>query len=281
MAKTYIGGQAIIEGVMMKGPARIAAVARRPNGTLAVMVRPYSSVTRFFPLGLPFVRGVIFLFEMLAIGLKTLTWSANQQVSKKERITTKELSVTMMASFGLAALLFVGAPYAAAWLVARDASTVGFNLVEGLVRLLLFLGYIYAIGLFADVRRIYQYHGAEHMAVNCLESGKTLTVANCREFSTVHTRCGTSLLVYVLAISILIFSLVHTSHWLANLGLRLLLLPVVGGIGYELLRLSARYEDNGLLWVLSLPGRLVQRITTQKPDAKQIEVALLALKKAR
>lgn len=281
MTKTYIGGQAIIEGVMMKGPAKVAAVSRRPDGTLAVMVRPYRSVTRFFPLGLPFLRGVIFLFEMLSLGLRTITWSANQQVSKKESISAGELSLTMAVSFGLAALLFIGAPYAAAWLFVRDSSTLGFNLLEGIVRLLIFLGYIYVIGLFPDVRRLYQYHGAEHMAVNCLEAGKPPTVANCRKHSTVHTRCGTSLLVYVLAISIIVFSLVHTTDWRVNILLRLLLLPVVGGIGYELLRLSARFEDNGLLWALSLPGRLVQRITTQKPDAKMLEVALLALKKAR
>jgi uncharacterized protein YqhQ len=281
MKTQYVGGQAIIEGVMMKGPGGIAAAVRKPNGSIAVKKMVNKSITRFFPFGLPFIRGMIFLFEMLIVGIDALAWSANQQVSKKEAISGGELALTMLVSLAIAIGLFLALPYAAAWLaLGHNPGSVLFNLLEGVVRLVLFLLYIFLIGLAPDVKRLYQYHGAEHAAVNCHEHGKQLTVENAMRFSTVHIRCGTSLLIYVLAISIVVFSLLNTGVWYYNVLLRLLVVPLIGGIGYELLRLSARFKDNPVFWLLTLPGRLTQRITTQRPDAEQVEVAIVALKKA-
>jgi uncharacterized protein YqhQ len=278
--KRYVGGQAIIEGVMMKGK-RIVAACRRSDGSIAIKTLSHSSYTEHFPLGLPFIRGIVFLFEMLGVGINALTWSANQQVEEKEKLSASELTLTMVVSLLLAAGLFLVLPYAAAWLAIGDApSTISFNLLEGFVRLILFVAYIYLIGLSKDVRRLYQYHGAEHAAVNCYEHGEPLTVKNVMKYSTVHIRCGTSLLVYVLGISILVFSLLSTGVWYYNVLLRLIFIPIIGGIGYELLRLSARFKDNAFLWVLTIPGKLTQRITTQRPDAKQVEVAIVALKRS-
>ena len=279
--KPFIGGQAIIEGVLMKGPKCIATAARRPNGKIVVETTRYSSVTRFFPLGLPLLRGIVFLFEMLVIGIKALTWSANQQMEKKETHSGGELVGTLFISFALAIGLFLGLPYIAAWLlVGHVPSTFMFNLIDGIVRALIFLAYIIVIGLAKDVKRLYQYHGAEHMAVNCFEAGLPLTVQNVRKFSTIHPRCGTSLLVYVIGLSIIVFSVVHTQVWYYNVLLRIIVVPLIGGIGYELLRLSARFRRNPVLWLLTLPGKWTQRITTRTPDASQVEVAIVALKKA-
>jgi uncharacterized protein YqhQ len=278
--KPYIGGQAVIEGVMMKGPKKVAVAVRKPTGGIAVKVMPYSSATSHFPLGLPFIRGIVFLFEMLALGMKTLLWSADQQMDEKESLSGGELTLTVVASLAIAIGLFLVVPYAAAWLVVGKPTSLLFNLVDGIVRLLIFLAYIWVIGWAKDVKRLYEYHGAEHAAVNCFEADKPLTVANARRFSTIHPRCGTSLLAYVIGISIVVFSLIRTDVWYLNLFFRLLTVPVIGGIGYELLRLSARYKENRLFWLLALPGRWTQRITTQRPDAKQLEVAIAALKKA-
>jgi uncharacterized protein YqhQ len=276
--KSYIGGQAIIEGVMMKGPKRIAAACRRPDGRIVVKTMASRSATRFFPLNLPFLRGIVFLFEMLVIGVKALSWSADRQLSKKQELSTGELVFTLSASLLLAVGLFLVVPYAAAW-VALGHPSFWFNLVEGLVRLVVFLLYIGVIGRAHDVKRMYQYHGAEHAVVNCYEDGQDLTMRNALRYSTVHVRCGTSLLIYVIAISIVVFSLFDAGTWYYNLLLRLLLIPVIGGIGYELLRLSARFQGNAVLWLLALPGTLTQRITAKRPNARQVEVALVALKR--
>jgi uncharacterized protein YqhQ len=278
--KSYVGGQAIIEGVMMKGRNRIAMAVRKPNGRIAVKTRPYKTAASRFPLKLAFVRGVVFLIEMLFMGVETLEWSANQQMGKEEKLGKGSMALTLVVSFCLALALFLGLPYAAAALLVGNApQSILFNLVDGVARLIVFLAYIWGIGLWKDVRRLYQYHGAEHATVHCYESGQPLTVANARKFSTVHVRCGTSLLVYVVGISIVVFSLIRVPQWYYNIPLRFVVLPIIGGIGYEILRLSARFPNSLILLLLSYPGRLVQRITTKKPTPKQLEVAIAALKK--
>jgi uncharacterized protein YqhQ len=217
---------------------------------------------------------------MLITGMKALEWSANQQMEKKEQLGKGSMAVTMIVSFGLALGLFLGLPYLVAWFIVGNAPhSVMFNVVDGIVRLIVFLLYIYLIGLWKDVHRLYQYHGAEHASVHCYEAGLPLTVANVRKFSTVHVRCGTSLLVYVVGISIVVFSLIRVPQWYWNLPLRIVVLPLIGGIGYEILRLSARFPRSLLFLLLAYPGRLVQRITTQKPTPKMIEVAIAALKR--
>ena len=265
----------------MKGPKGIATAARTPKGTIIVKRWKYQTVTRFFPLGLPFLRGVVFLFEMMIMGTKALTWSANQQVEKEETMSSLELGGTMVFSFALATVLFLLVPYGVAWLaIGHEPTTFGFNVVDGIVRLVIFLAYIVLIGLAKDVYRLYQYHGAEHMTVNCFEAGLPLTVQNVKKCSTIHPRCGTSLLVYVIGLSIIIFSLIRAEVWYMNVLIRIIVVPLLGGIGYELLRLSAKYQDNPLLWLLTIPGKLTQRITTRRPDGRQIEVAIRSLKAA-
>ena len=277
--RPFVGGQAIIEGVMMKGPQRIALASRRPDGSIATKVIKYQTATKRFPLGFPFIRGIVFLVEMLIVGIKALLWSANEQTEEKEELGAGELGLTLLISLVLAVGLFVAVPYVAAWLTVGTPTSLMFNLVDGVVRLVIFLAYIYLIGLSSDVRRLYQYHGAEHAAVNCFEAGKELSVTNARKFSSIHVRCGTSLLIYVIAISIVLFSLIRTPVWYYNIPIRLLLVPLIGGIGYELLRLSARHHSI-VLSILTLPGRWTQQITTRRPDAKQLEVAIAALKRA-
>ena len=278
--KPYVGGQAILEGVMMKGGNRIAMACRRPDGRIVVKEQAYKTRASRFPLKLPFIRGIVFLIEMLITGMKALEWSANQQMGKKDQLGKSSMVITIIISFALAIGLFLGLPYLVAWLIIGNAPhSVAFNVVDGIARLVVFLAYIYLIGLWKDVHRLYQYHGAEHATVHCFEAGLPLTVANVKTFSTVHVRCGTSLLVYVVGISIVVFSLIKVPQWYYNIPLRLVVLPLIGGISYEILKLSARFPKSLFFLLLSLPGRWVQRITTQKPTPKMIEVAIASIKR--
>ena len=275
-----LGGQALIEGVMMKTATEVSAAARKPSGKIITTKRKHVSLTQKYKiLNLPFIRGILMLAEMLVIGIKMLNWSADQQAVKKdEHLGPWETGITLIVSLALTIVLFVLAPYwASAYFVETRGTT--FNLIDGLFRIGIFIGYVWFIGLFKDVKRMYEYHGAEHMSVHCHEAGKKLIVKNVRRYSPVHPRCGTSLLMFVIVISILLFSLIKDPRWYVNVPVRIVLIPVVAGISYELLKLSARFQKNIILKIVMLPGLLVQKITTRKPDNKQIEVAIAALKK--
>lgn len=276
----YVGGQAIIEGVMMKTPNWVSAAVRKQSGKIVTIRKRHCSLTqKSWFLGMPFVRGIIFLGEMMVLGIKMLNWSANQQAgSKDERLSGWETGITLFLSLALAIVLFVVAPYYLARIFTKTSGIL-FNLVDGVFRILIFIGYIWAIGLLKDVKRLYQYHGAEHMTVHCKEHGKALTTENVRRYSTVHSRCGTSLLMFVIIVSILLFSLIYDQRWYVNVPVRILLIPVIAGISYELLKLSARFPKNFILRLMMIPGLWAQKITTKKPDKKQIEVAIAALKK--
>ncbi len=278
--KFYVGGQALIEGVMMKTPNWVGAAARTPSGKIVTVKKRYGSLTqKSWVLRLPFVRGIIFLGEMMVLGIKMLNWSADQQAEKKEeKLSGWETATAMLFSFALAIALFVVAPYYLARFFTETRDIV-FNLIDGLFRIIIFVLYLWLIGLFKDVKRLYQYHGAEHMSVHCKEHGLALTPENVKKFSPVHSRCGTSLLMFVIVISILLFSVIHDPRWYVNVPIRILLIPVVAGISYELLKLSARFPNNPLLWILMQPGLWAQKITTKKPHKDQIEVAIAALKK--
>ncbi|MEM4247427.1 MAG: DUF1385 domain-containing protein [Candidatus Woesearchaeota archaeon] len=276
----YVGGQAIIEGVMMKTPNWVSAAVRKQSGKIVTVRKRYGSLTqKSWFLRMPFVRGVIFLGEMMVLGIKMLNWSANQQAkSQEEKLSGWETGITLISSLALAVVLFIVAPYYLARILTKT-SGIMFNLIDGIFRILIFIGYIWAIGLFKDVKRLYQYHGAEHMTVHCKEHNLTLTPDNVRKFSPVHSRCGTSLLMFVIIVSILLFSLIHDQRWYVNVPVRILLIPVIAGISYELLKLSARFPKNLILQIMMIPGLWAQKITTKKPDKKQIEVAIAALKK--
>jgi len=224
----------------------------------------------------PLLRGVIHLFDMMAVGIKALTWSANQQ-GEEEELTGKELFITFTMAILLTIGLFVLLPYyVSKFFFAPD--TVRFGILDGAMRLIVFLGYLIAIGFMKDVNRMFQYHGAEHMAVHCYEARKALNVKNVKKYPPEHPRCGTSLLIFVVGVSIVVFSLIRTPHWYYNVPARILLIPVVAGISYELLKFSSKYR--WLRW-LSLPGIWAQKLTTRQPDAKQIEVAIAAVNKAK
>lgn len=272
--KNYIGGQAVIEGVMMKNSENIVVAVRDEKGNIKTkkIKMPFSESKT------PFVRGIVNLFFMLSIGYKSLEFSASV-FSKEEK---KSSGFWLIASFVIAVifaiLLFKFIPLSIASFSAKlfSLNNFCFNLVDGIIKILIFVLYVYLISLFPDIKRVFEYHGAEHKTVACYEAGKKLDIENVKKFSTLHKRCGTTFIFFVLFISILIYVFIPAdySFW-SKLGLRLLLLPVIVSISYEVLRIGARYK---LFGFLAYPGLLVQKITTREPDNKQILVAIKALK---
>lgn len=280
-----IGGQALIEGVMLRqGSAISTAISKGDKIKVRKYTRvPLSERNAFFRL--PFVRGVVSLFDMLYIGMKEMIYSANEASDdgSGEKIGKGEvfLSITLSLIFALALfkLLPLGAAKAAQSLHLIGDSRFVFNLLDGLMRLLVFILYIYAISFVPDIKRVFQYHGAEHKAVHCYEQGLKLTVQNVKKHTTLHKRCGTSFIFIVLFFSILIFSIVPVDQPFYLLFFyRLPLLLPIAGVSYEVLRLSARFDRNAILSALVWPGVLLQKITTAEPDNRQIEVAISALK---
>jgi uncharacterized protein YqhQ len=270
-----IGGQAVIEGVLMRCGNKVNISVRKKNKIVS-KIKILKNKNRF--LKLFFIRGITNLFEMLNIGLEALTWSADQQADKKEKISKTEITITLTLSFLFAILIFVIAPFYLTKVI-YNQNNILFNLIDGLIRIIIFIGYILLISLMKDIKRVFQYHGAEHKVVNCYEAKKELTLKNVKKFSTLHSRCGTSFLIIVLIISILIFSLITSNLWYYKIGLRILLIPVIIGVSYEILKLADRFKDNIILNILNKPGLWIQKITTKEPDDKQIEVAIYSLKK--
>ncbi len=276
--KVYIGGQAIIEGVMMKGPDAVAAAVRKDGKIITTRFAHKSATRKSMFLRLPVIRGVVFLCEMLVIGLKMLSWSANQQAGNDEKISNTEMVITMVFSFVLAIGLFVVLPYYFTRLMTEDRSFV-FSAIDGVLRLLMFLVYIIAISLMKDVKRLFQYHGAEHKAVHCYEAKLPLIPKNVQKFSTIHPRCGTSLIVFVIAVSIVAFSFISFPEWYWNVLSRIIVIPLIAGISYEVLKFTGT-SKYAVVRILALPGMWVQKLTTRQPTDDQVEVAIAALKKA-
>ena len=278
------GGQAVIEGVMMRGPDIRAVAVRLPDQTMAVDKKPVGSITkRVAVLNWPFVRGVIVLFESLIMGVDALTYSANKAVGEEEEeLTTRELVLTIGFAFAFAIVLFAVLPTALAHFLKSIASGAFMsNMIEGILRIVIFLLYVIAISQLADIKRVFQYHGAEHKVINAYEAGDPLTVQHVQRHSITHPRCGTSFILIVLVISILVFScLGHQELWWRILS-RILLLPVIAGISYELLKLSGRYYQVNWCRFLIAPGMWMQRLTTREPDDDQVEVAIEALEAVR
>lgn len=280
-----IGGQAVIEGVMMKAPGGWTVAVRDQRGEVHLKIKTSRQLPHF--LKLPLLRGGVALFQALSIGVKALEFSASKAYNEEE----KPLSpTTMAATLGFAIVLGIGlfillplyvTKVAGLFMNAIAASSFVFNIVDGLLRVFVFLSYVSVIGLWKDMRRIFEYHGAEHKVIHAYEAGKELIVENVRPFSTLHPRCGTSFLLIVMALSILIFSFIPTGWpFSAKFLARVILIPMVAGISYELLKLSAIMKDNPAVKLLIMPGLLLQRLTTKEPDASQIEVAIIAVKEA-
>ncbi|MFH1064619.1 MAG: DUF1385 domain-containing protein [Candidatus Woesearchaeota archaeon] len=274
--KCSVGGQAVIEGVLMKNGNKVAIAVRRPDKKISVKKEKHPGIAKKIKfLGWPFFRGIVNLIEMMVLGIKALGYSANESLGEEEeKITKKEFAVTTVIALAMAIGLFVLLPL----YLTKATKTQGitFNLIDGVLRVAVFVVYILVISLMSDVKRLFEYHGAEHKTVNCYEAGKKLTVANVKKYTTLHRRCGTTFLLIVLTISIIIFSMIVTdSFWIKFLA-RILLLPVIAGISYELLKLGAKFPNNILLNILVWPGLMLQKITTREPDNKQIEVAIKA-----
>ena len=274
-----VGGQAVIEGVMMKSPTKYSTAVRLENGKIRIQTENFNSVVKKHPkLNIPIIRGIFYLFEMLIIGMKTLSWSANQQ-SEGEEISNTEIGITIAVSILLSLGIFVVAPFFVTKLFTSD-NGMRFNLIDGGLRLVFFLVYVGIVGLFSDIRRVFQYHGAEHKAVNCNEKGMKLTVENVAKCSTLHPRCGTSFLVWVIMISIVLFSFITSPQWYIKLLSRIILIHLIAGISFELLKISAKLKDHPAIRIAVYPGLWVQKLTTREPDEKQIEVAIAAMKSA-
>jgi uncharacterized protein YqhQ len=276
------GGQAIIEGVMMRYGNKIAAAVRKPNQEIAIQERYYIPLTkRYKILGLAFVRGFVTLLEMMVIGMKCLMFSAELALTENEKKPQKwEMTVSVAISLTLAIGLFVVVPaYFFTVLKSAVSSTVLLNILEGFIRLGIFLCFLGSTLLMEDMRRVFMYHGAEHKTVFAWENGQELTVDNIKKFSTRHPRCGTSFLLVVMVTAIVVFSLLGRPDFMQRVLYKLMLMPVIAGISYEVIRFTGKYRNWKWVQVLSWPGLMLQKITTREPTDDQIEIAIVAMKK--
>lgn len=292
-----VGGQAVMEGVMMQSPDKIAMAVRRPDGKVELRVRDRKILARKYPiLGWPIIRGVVNFVYQLYDGMKTLTESAEiaggeaEEPSEFEKKVARALHMkpddvmmlfAVILAIALSVLLFFVLPTALESLCKKVISSrVLLNVIGGVIRIGVFLLYVALVSRLKEIHRVFMYHGAEHKSIFCYESGLPLTVENAQRFTTLHPRCGTSFLVIVMVISIFIFTLLGTnsSNVFARVGSRLLLLPLVAGISYEILKWLGRAEDTPIVRALKWPGLMVQKITTAQPDDEMVEVALIALK---
>jgi uncharacterized protein YqhQ len=285
MKITY-GGQAVLEGVMMRSPSSWAVAVRTPEGDITEVVREIESpMKRRKVWRLPVIRGVIALGESLAIGFRALAISANVASQEKDedgeiqtQIGRGQIIFSFALAIGFALMLFkIGPALLTSWLPID--STGLFVVVEGVIRVAVFIGYILVISLLPDLRRVFQYHGAEHKTINALEAGAELTPANVQKFSLIHPRCGTAFLLWVMVIAIFVFAFVGRPDWYWLIASRILLLPVIAGLAYEVIRYAGMHQSNRVLMKLLAPGLWLQRLTTREPSDDQVEVSILALRR--
>jgi uncharacterized protein YqhQ len=284
-----VGGQAVIEGVMMRGLTGYSVAVRQPDGGIAIRKDKLVAITAKYPfLKTPVLRGSVVLIQSLILGIRALNYSAS--VSSAGEDGEPEMSNWAIASSMLMALvlgigLFILAPLGLTNLIRHyllpEMGNFAYNAIDGVIRAVFFFIYIASISLMDEIKRVFQYHGAEHKTVYTFEANEELTVENARTKSTLHPRCGTSFLLFVMAISILVFSLIPSSaHFLVKFGARVVLIPLIAGLAYEIIRFSARHLTNPVCKVLIRPGMWLQRITTKEPDDQQLEIAIIALKEA-
>lgn len=278
--KPNVGGQAVIEGVMMRGKTHVAVAVRQPDGEISVDVRPVNSISDRYPiLKKPFLRGVVSLVESLVMGMKALAYSAQVSGDEDEKLDSKEMALTIAVSAGIAILLFIVIPtWSMRFLTGITQDHMALNLAEGVLRMAIFLAYIAAISSMNDIQRVFQYHGAEHKTIYTYEAGLPLKVENVRPFSTLHPRCGTNFLMIVMLISMFIFTFLGWPSLWERIASRIILMPVIAGVSYELIRYAGAHTDNPLVRIAITPGLLLQKLTTRQPDDSQIEVAIASLK---
>jgi len=280
--KFYYGGQAVIEGVMMRGQKTMVTAVRRPNGELAIDTQPLPTIYTGWMRKTPLIRGVIVLIEALVLGIKTLLYSANVSLEEEEEKISGGL-VWAMVTISLVlsiALFFIAPLFLTKLLDPYIHSSLLFHLIEGFIRLAIFIIYLKLMTLLPDIKRVFAYHGAEHKTVNAYEDGVPLEVEAIKGYSTAHVRCGTSFLFAVLIIAILVFALIGrpSSLWLMVLS-RIILIPVIAALGYEVTHFGGKHAKNGLVRAILYPGLLLQKLTTREPDDSQLEVAISALRK--
>ncbi|QSV47107.1 DUF1385 domain-containing protein [Geobacter benzoatilyticus] len=282
-----VGGQAVLEGVMMRAPRAMAIAVRRPSGEISVKREEVPPLSERFPIvKLPILRGAVALFTSLIMGLKALNFSANEALAEeeeKEELSSWAMGGTMAVALGFGILLFFILPlYLTKLLVpVIGQSNIVFNLVDGIIRVAVFLLYIVSISRMSDIQRVFQYHGAEHKTIFAFEAGEELTAAAVQKYSRLHPRCGTSFLLIVMLVSIVIFSLIPKlwPFWM-KAGARVVLLPVIAGVSYEFLKWSAKNDRHPLVRMIIAPGLALQRLTTREPDDSQVEVAIRSVQEA-
>ena len=300
MKTSGIGGQAVLEGIMMKNKDRYAVAVRKPDHEIEVCVKEHKSITeRFKILGIPFIRGVFNFIDSMILGISTLTYSAGffeeEETEQEKKEDKKEdtqgdssfkekaegllMGVTVAVSIVLALGLFIVLPSLLSDLIQRQVNIGSYaviSLIEGIIRIVIFLLYIILISRMKDIQRTFMYHGAEHKCINCIEQGLELNVENVLKSSRLHRRCGTSFLFLVMAVSIIFFMLIPIQDPVWKVVIRLLFIPVIAGVSYEVLRLAGR-SDNIIVRIVSAPGMALQKLTTNEPDAEQVEVAIKAV----
>lgn len=288
-----VGGQAVLEGVMMKNGDNYAVAVRKPDGNIEIDVENHQGLLHGSKIKeVPFIRGIFNFVDSMVLGTKALNYSASFYEDEEETETKFDKAVNKMTggnaekflsvlvtciSMIFAIGIFVVLPYFVSSLFQnyiRNASVLA--IVEGVLRITIFVAYVFLIGLMKDIKRLYRYHGAEHKCINCIEKGRPLNVENAMRSSRLHKRCGTSFMFFVLFVSIILFFFIKTENPIQRIGYRILLMPIVAGISYELIRLAGR-TDNPLIRILSAPGMWIQRMTTKEPDREMVEVAIAAV----
>lgn len=290
-----VGGQAVIEGVMMKGPKDIAIAVRKPDKEIVIKKEAIQGMSKSAISKLPIFRGMVALVDAMVLGVKSLTYSAEffeeyedtgekgkieQWIEKRfgEKANDIMIYFSVFIAMALAVLIFIISPtLATTFLKPYIANSLGLNILEGVLRITLFIGYVLLISQMKDIQRVFQYHGAEHKTIHCYESGQELTVDNVRGFTTLHPRCGTSFMLIVMVISMILFTMIGWPNPWVRILSRFALLPVVAGISYEIIRWAGKSQSK-LVCMISYPGLMLQKLTTREPDDSQLEVAIAALK---
>ncbi len=280
MAKRfYYGGQAVIEGVMMRGQKGIAVAVRRPNGQIALSSEPLSGLSTSRIREIPLVRGIVVLVETLVLGIRTLFYSASVSVDEEIKISPWLLWGSVAVGFIVALGLFLALPLLATHFLDPYVSSTESNLIDGVIRLVIFIIYLGSISLIPDIRRVFAYHGAEHKTINAYEAGEPLEVEKVRKYSTAHSRCGTNFILIVMVIAIIAFVFLgRPPLWLRYVE-RILLLPVIAAVSYEVIKFGAAHIKNIVVRIALTPGLALQAMTTRQPDDRQIEVAISALQR--
>jgi uncharacterized protein YqhQ len=278
MEKPLVGGQAVIEGVLMMNKDQLAIAVRKSNGEIKIKKEEKKKFFTNKIFKKPFVRGFTNLIETLVIGIKALNYSANEAMDEEDdKISTWQMVSSLFFAIIFSIALFIILPlFLTEFLTSSDGFL--FNIIDGIIRIAIFIIYILGISFMSDIKRVFEYHGAEHKAVHCFESGKELTPENAQTFSCLHPRCGTTFVILVLVISVLVFSIVTHPSWIVKFLARIIFIPLIASVSYELLHLGAKHIKNKVVRAIIYPGMLLQKLTTRTPSLKQLEVAIAALK---